>query len=254
MQDAQPGGGAMRQRLLSILVLVATSARIEASCVDPSTLVRSTVNITRDFGEEERQAEPGVLGIGGTGWFLSARLIVTAAHVAEAMHLSAQDWKEVEVKEGNDKASIPPRILRLAGSGSEKIAVLELRTSFPDASVLQDRMEPLVPEERVVSLAILSSELRFAGGRFVRYGDDDEFAGMALLEMYDGNDRLVFDHGASGAPVLDCEGRVVAVVTTLITQTISLASHAVRVSTAWQTPNVVSIPIEVLKDFSRSAE
>ncbi len=77
---------------------------------------------------------------------------------------------------------------------------------------------------------------------------------MALLEMYDGNDRLVLDHGASGAPVLDCEGRVVAVVTTLITQTINLASHAVRVSTAWQTPNVVSIPIEVLKDFSRSAE
>jgi hypothetical protein len=84
----------------------------------------------------------------------------------------------------------------------------------------------------------------------VEYGDDARFAGMALLEMFDGNDRLVLDHGASGAPILDCEGRVVAVVSTLITQTISFASSPVRVSTAWQMPNVVSIPIDVLKDFS----
>jgi hypothetical protein len=81
----------------------------------------------------------------------------------------------------------------------------------------------------------------------------DRFAGTALLEMHDGNDRLVLDHGASGAPVLDCEGRVVAVVSTLITQTIGLPTGAMRVSTAWQTPNVVSIPAEGLKGLS-SAE
>jgi Trypsin-like peptidase domain len=242
----------MRQCLLSILVLVATSTGIEASCVDPSTLVRSTVNITREFGDEERLAEPGVLGIRGTGWFLSPRLLVTAAHVAEAMHLSAQDWKEIEIKEQDSKEALPVRILRVAGSHSEKIAVLEMRAPFPGATVLKNRMGPLIPEERLVSLAYPRSELRFAGGRFVQYGDNDRFAGMALLEMHDGNDRLVLDHGASGAPVLDCEGRVVAVVSTIITQTISLLSNAVRVSTAWQTPNVVSIPIEVLKDFSWS--
>jgi len=45
---------------------------------------------------------------------------------------------------------------------------------------------------------------------------------------------------------------VVAVVSTIITLTINLSSLAVRVSTAWQTPNIVSIPIEVLKDFSWS--
>ncbi len=68
--------------------------------------------------------------------------------------------------------------------------------------------------------------------------------------MYDGNDRLVLDHGASGAPVLDCNGRVVAVVTTLITRTVNFLSNVMRVSTAWQSPNVVAIPIQVLKDFS----
>jgi hypothetical protein len=232
-------------------MLVATSAVVEAACIDPAALVRSTVNLTREFGEEERQAEPGVLGIRGTGWFLSPRLIVTVAHVAEAMHLSAQDWKEIEIRERDSKASVAVRILRVAGSHSEKIVVLELKEPVAGAVVLRNRTERLIPEERLVSLAYPGNELRFAGGRFVRYGEDDRFAGMALLEMHDGNDRLVLDHGASGAPVLDCEGRVVAVVSTLITQTINLLS-SVRVSTAWQTPNVVSVPVEVLKDFSWS--
>ena len=242
----------MRQCVLAILILLATAGGSSAQCVDPSTLVRSTVNIGRHFGDEERRAEPNLLGIRGTAWFLSPRLAVTAAHVADAMHLSAQEWKEIEVQERGSKASLPVRVLRIAGSSAEKIAVLELSRPFPGATVLRNRMGPLVPDEPLASLAYPGSQLRFAGGRFVQYGDDAKFAGMALLEMHDGNDRLVLDHGASGAPILDCEGRVVAVVSTLITQTISFASSPMRVSTAWQTPNVVSIPIDVLKDFSWS--
>jgi hypothetical protein len=232
--------------------LAGTASGVEASCIDPATLVHSTVNITREFGEEERRAEPGVLGIRGTGWFHSPRSIVTAAHVAEAMHLSTQDWKEIEIRERESKTSILARILHVAGSHPEKIAVLELKTSFPSAAALPIRTEPLVPEEPVFSLGYPKSRLRFAQGRFVEYGADAKFAGAALLEIHDGNDRLVLDHGASGAPVLDCEGRVVAVVSTLITQTISLPTGAMRVSTAWQTPNVVSIPAAILKGFTGS--
>jgi len=73
--------------VVCLLVLAAASSRIEAACIDPSTLSPSTVSITRDFDAQERAAEPGVIGIRGTGWFLSPRLVVTAAHVAEAMHL-----------------------------------------------------------------------------------------------------------------------------------------------------------------------
>jgi len=241
----------MRQCVFSALFLLVAPFSAEAACVDPSTLVRSTVSIARHFDDHEMQAEPGVLGIRGTGWFLSPRLLVTAAHVAEAMHLSGTDWKEIELRERASKGSIPVRVLRVAGSHAEKIAVLELRASFPGAAALQVRLDPLVAEERVASLAYPHGHLRFAGGRFVRYGEDDDFAGMSLLEMHDGNDRLVLDHGASGAPVLDCQGRVVAVVSTAITQTINFLSSALRTSTAWQTPNVVSIPIQVLKDFPR---
>jgi hypothetical protein len=137
------------------------------------------------------------------------------------------------------------------GDYAEKIAILEVRTVFSDAPGLKLRMERLFPEEPVVSIAYPDGHMRVAGGRFVQYGEGKEFAGTALLEMYDGNDRLVLDHGASGAPVLDCAGRVVAVVSNLITTTMRMMSRAIRVSTAWGYPNVVSVPTAVLKDVSR---
>jgi Trypsin-like peptidase domain len=238
--------------LCCVLILVTTSTNADASCVDPSTLVRSTVNLTRIYDKEETRPGTGVLGIRGTGWFLSERLVVTAAHVSEAMHLSEQDWKEVEIKERVSKESTGVRVLRVLGSQSERVAVLELKSPFAGATVLSKRVEPLVPEEPLVSLAYPNDTLRFAGGRFVQYGENGRLAGLALLEMYDGKDRLVLDHGASGAPVLDCDGKVVAVVSTLLTKTMNSVSGVIRVSTAWQTPNVASVPIEVLKDFSPS--
>jgi hypothetical protein len=239
----------MRRTLLAALVVTAACPRGEAACVDPGTVAHSTVNITRSFGEPESDVT-GTVAIRGTGWFLSPRLIVTAAHVADAMRLSTQEWKDIDIRDGESSRSVSARILHVAGSAAEKITVLALAGAVPDASVLQRRSEPLVPDERLVSVAYPKGQLRFAGGRFVRYGDDGQLAGMALLEMHDGDDRLVLDHGASGAAVLDCDGRVVAVVSTLITQTIRFMSNTIRTSTAWQNPNVVSVPIAVLKDFS----
>jgi len=207
------------------------------------------MSITRHFNEEERKAEPDVIAIRGTAWFLSSRLLVTAAHVAEAMHLSANEWKTLEMQNSGSKRLVSARLVHLAGTHAEKVAVLELETAISSAAVLERRAELLIADEPVVSLAYPSNQLRFAGGRFVQQGRDEKFAGSALFEMYDGNDRLVLDHGASGAPVLDCDGRVVAVVTTLITRTMNFLSNVIRVSTAWQSPNVVAIPIQVLKDF-----
>ena len=160
-------------------------ARRAATCVDASTLAHSTVSITRYFADDDRKADTDLLGIRGTAWFLSPTSMVTAEHVATAMELSDQTgnnsrfWRE-------NKQTIDVRILRLAGSHSEKIAVLELRAAFSGAQGLQIRMEPLAPEEQVVSIAYPGSHLRSVGGRFVKYGDSDKLAGTALLEMYDG--------------------------------------------------------------------
>jgi hypothetical protein len=138
----------------------------------------------------------------------------------------------------------------VVGEHAERIALLELQTPFARAQSLQIRVEPLAPEARVVTLAYPGNRLRFAGGRFVEYRDSDMLAGTVLLEMYDGDDRLVLDHGASGAPVLDCKGRVVAVVSNLFTRPTQFLSNAIRTSTAWGQANVSSVPIQVLTDFA----
>jgi hypothetical protein len=243
----------MQRWLFSIFfVLVIVSSSVDAACIDPATLANSTARIARYFDDSDKDAPPGVLGISGTGWFISPMSIATVEHVAAAMNLSHQTWKQVELRKGEHKQSIPARIQRLLGSSLEKIAVLELQTPFPGAQTVEIRMEPLVPEERVVSLAYPGDHLRIAGGRFVQYGDGGKFAGTALLEMYDGNDRLVLDHGASGAPVLDCEGRAVAVVSNLFTTTMQFMSSMIRISTAWGNPNVVSVPIQAMKDLARA--
>jgi Trypsin-like peptidase domain len=223
-----------------------------AGCVDPATLTHSTVSMTRYFDEQEQKSNPGAIGIRGTAWFLSATSMVTAEHVAAAMTLSGQDWKQVEILDGENRQAATVRRLSLAGSHAEKIAVLELRAPFLAARGLELRMQPLAPEERVVSLAYPANRLRFAAGRFVQYGDSDRLKGTALLEMYDGDDRLVLDHGASGAPVLDCQGQVVAIVSNLFTQTMEFPFRVLRVSTAWGQPNVVSVPIQALKDFAEA--
>jgi hypothetical protein len=239
----------IRRWLLALLVLLLAGSPAAATCVDPATLAHSTVSIARYFAGKDSKADSDLLGIRGTAWFLSPTSIATVEHIATAMELSDRNWKQIDILEGENKQSIDVRILRLAGSHAEKIAVLELRTAFFGAHALQMRMEPLAPEERVVSLAYPGSRLRFVGGRFVQYGDSDKFAGTALLEMYDGDNRLVLDHGASGAPVLDCQGHVVAVVSNLFTQTMQFLSSAIRISTPWGQANVVSVPIQELKDF-----
>ena len=242
----------MLRPLLSILVLIVPATRVAAGCIEPVALAPSTVSIMRHFDDKEMAAQPGVLGIRATGWFLSPTSMATVEHVTAAMHLSDQDWKHVEIGKGKSRQSIPARIRRLAGSSADKIAVVELQTAYAGARGYPLRMESLVPDEPLVSLAYPDGNLRVAGGRFVQYGADRRLEGAALLEMYDGDDRLVLDHGASGAPVFDCTGRVVAAVSNLFTTSMQFMSRTIRISTAWGQPNIVSVPVPVLKDFARA--
>jgi len=108
-----------------------------------------------------------------------------------------------------------------------------------------------VPDEKVVTFANSDGRPRLVAGRFVQFGDG-KLAGAALLEMFEGDDRLAVDHGASGAPVLDCEGRVAAIVSLVFTQTLYWASREIRISTAWGTPNVVSVPVTALEASSNA--
>ncbi|MGC2115877.1 MAG: hypothetical protein WA656_15250, partial [Pseudolabrys sp.] len=80
---------------LICLVLLSAQSRAETACVDLAPLAHSTVGITRYFDEAERNAQPDLVGIHGTAWFQSPTIIVTVAHVASGMKLSAQEWKSL---------------------------------------------------------------------------------------------------------------------------------------------------------------
>jgi Trypsin-like peptidase domain len=242
--------GRIGWRLLVPFVLLANTQTIHAACVDTTQLAHMTVSVMRHFDDAEREANPGLIGIRGTGWFLSPTTIVTAEHVTAAMKLSAETWKPLEIIDEDGSQIIAARIRRLAGGPVEKLAVIELQRAVSAAQSAAIRREPLVPEEQVMTLAYPAGNAHLVRGRFVRFGDDGKLAGMALLEMYEGENRLVIDHGASGAPVVDCAGRVAAVVTNVFTQTLSWSYRVIRISTAWGTPNVVSVPVQALGHFA----
>ena len=234
---------------LIFLLLLSDHSRAETDCVDPALLAHSTVSITRYFDDAERTGQAGLIGIQGTGWFESPTTIVTIEHVATAMGLSTQDWKLLNISDGVDHKSVSVRIQRLIGGGFEKLAVLKLQSAISAVRSVAIRMSPLAPEDRVVTLVYPNRQQRSVSGRFVQYVDDGKLAGSALLEIYEGNDRLVIDHGASGAPVFDCNGRIAAVISTIMTQVLRTPFGDKRLSTAWGTPNVVSVPVQQLMEF-----
>jgi len=217
-----------------------------AACINPAQLAHSTVSIMHYFEEVEREARTNLVGVRGTGWFLSPTTLVTAEHVTAAMKLSTEDWKPLEITDGDGSQFIAARIQRVAGSETEKLAVIELQHGVSGARSIATRKEPLLPEEKIVALAYPAGRLHPVEGRFVQLGENGKLAGMALLEIYEGENRLVIDHGASGAPVIDCNGRVAAVVSNVFTQSIWWGSHEVRMSTAWGMPNVTSVPVQAL--------
>ena len=52
--------------------------------------------------------------------------------------------------------------------------------------------------------------------------------------------------------MFDCEGRVAAVISNVITQIFQMPFGVLRTSTAWGTPNVVSVPVQQLMEFSKT--
>ena len=238
-------------RLFSIFLVLA-STQVSAACVDPTQLAHSAVSIMRHFDDAEHDERPDLIGVRGTGWFLSPTTIVTAEHVTAGMKLSTEDWKPLEIVDQDSSQFIAARVQRLAGDKAERLAVIELQHAVPVARSVSIRKDPLVPEEKVATLAYPAGQPHVVEGRFVRFGEDGKLAGAALLEIYEGDNRLVIDYGASGAPVVDCEGRVAAVVSNVFTQNLVWISRQIRISTAWGMPNVVSVPIQVLEELPKS--
>jgi hypothetical protein len=252
-----------------VLLVTTQSARAQDTCVDPSTLVATTVGIARYFTDEERP-ELSIDGYRATAWFFrSARYLVSIAHfVDDAPAFPKAQWTMIELRQRDASVRVKARLLTVVKGLPEGLAVLELAEPFPRARPLKLRETPLSRNEPVRSIAYVDG-LRFASGKFsevMASGDiptDHPFAkvppGSGLFEMWDirelNNDRYVLDHGASGAPIVDCAGNVAAVTSSILTQgTLNLAGRKVRLTTPWGMANNTAALIQPLFDFARSQE
>ncbi len=244
-------------------------ARAQDSCIDPSTLVATTVGISRYFTDAERP-EAQLDGYRATAWFFrSARYLVSIAHfVDDVPILPKGEWTMVDVRQQDTSVRVKARLLSIVKGLPEGLALLELAEPFPRARPLKLREAPLSKNEPVRSIAYVDG-LRFAKGKFSEVmasgeiSSDHPFAkvppGSGLFEMWDirerTNDRYVLDHGASGAPIVDCDGNVAAVTSGILTQgNLNLAGRTIRLTTPWGMANNTATLIQPLFDPALSRE
>jgi hypothetical protein len=241
-------------------------AKIE-SCVDPSELARSVVSIVRYFDKPRQDIGGEIIGERATAWFYtSSRFLVTAAHFAR--DLSSRDWQEAELRQSSQDGEPGTTVrvqLRVVAQGqpadghargaernspsTDDVAILELREPFPNAHVLD--IEPATPaaDATVLVLGYPSGRMQAVHGTVREVRDRlDKFAGLTLLEVQ-GDNRLLLNRGTSGAPVLDClQGRVVAVLTGLLTgpSLPFLPPERSVVPTPWGSPTNTAVPVATL--------
>jgi hypothetical protein len=259
---ARPATGPM---ILVFMMVIAQCARAEDACIDPSMLATTTVSITRYFTADEKP-RPSLDGYRATAWFYSStRYLVSIAHfVDDAPVLPRGEWRKVDVQQRDVTVQVSARLIAVVGALPEGFALFELREPFPNAQTLKLREKPLSRNEPVRSLAY-SDRLRFAKGRFAEIAGSSEilpdhpFAkvrpGSGLFEMWDiqerNNDRYVLDHGASGAPIVDCEGNVAAVASSFVTQgSVYFAGREIRLTTPWGMANNTAALIQPLFDIT----
>ena len=253
-----------RLMILVPMMVIAQCARAEDACIDPSTLATTTVSITRYFTADEKP-RPSLEGYRATAWFYgSTRYLISIAHfVDDVPVLPRGEWRKVDVQQRDVTVQVSARLLAVVRALPEGFALFELREPFPNAQTLKLREKPLSRNEPVRSIAYLDG-LRFAKGRFAEIAGssdipgDHPFAkvrpGSGLFEMWDieerNNDRYVLDHGASGAPIVDCEGNVAAVASSVVTQgSLYFAGREFRLTTPWGMANNTAALIQPLFDI-----
>ena len=253
-----------RLMILVPMMVIAQCARAEDACIDPSTLAATTVSITRYFTADEKP-RPSLDGYRATAWFYgSTRYLVSIAHfVDDAPVLPRGEWRKVDVQQRDVTVQVSARLLSVVRALPEGFALFELREPFPNARTLKLRERPLSRNEPVRSIAYLDG-LRLAKGRFAEIAGSSDIApdhpfakvrpGSGLFEMWDieerNNDRYVLDHGASGAPIVDCEGNVAAVASSIVTQgSLYFAGREFTLTTPWGMANNTAALIQPLFDI-----
>ena len=226
---------------------------ISEKCIDKESSAQSVAAITRYSPLYDDPHVVTVFGIeGGSIWFLKEDEPVLALHVARSLGLSNKEWTPVEIYQNEPDAKIHrhqrirARLLRTITWGLDGLAVLKLEEPFQGARPLTIRAEPLKPGEKIITPAYPGGLLELTTGYFL--GIDLALSSESKEASYaieiDGN-RLALDSGASGAPVLDCTGRVVAAVSA---QVYLVSEHGLVEATLRGQQTNIAIPVTILSD------
>ena len=230
-----------------------SQAAVSEKCIDKESSAQSVAAITRYSPLYDDPQVVTVFGIeGGSIWFLKEDEPVLALHVARSLGLSNKEWTPVEIYQNEPDAKIHrhqrirARLLRTITWGLDGLAVLKLEEPFQGARPLTIRAEPLKPGEKIITPAYPGGLLELTTGYFL--GIDLALSSESKEASYaieiDGN-RLALDSGASGAPVLDCTGRVVAAVSA---QAYLVSENGLVEATLRGQQTNIAIPVTILSD------
>src|SRR5215213_4261218 len=123
----------MRLRLAMLTMLIAQSACAD-SCIDPSTLTKTTVSITRYFDNDQKPLS-ALDGYRATAWFYgNTRYLLSIAHfVEDAPVVERGEWMIIDVQQHGVTTRVNARLLAVINAVPEGIAAFELRDRFPNA-------------------------------------------------------------------------------------------------------------------------
>lgn len=247
--------------VVSFIVLCGSSATEEQEIKRTEEFKSAVVSITRYFTPEEIK-DPDRVGNQGTAWFFMTRKhLVTIEHVVSDPPLSTDKWTEVwllqqhgEKKEDVRTEKCQIKLLQiLPNPKGEGLALLELKEVFKWGKVLLPEREMGEKDEEVFSLGYPDGCLSYAVGSFHGTCEANEEykerEGLPLYELSNNIDRLSFNHGASGAPVLNTKGNVVGVLSTLFTQKCVLLGQEIETGTAWGEPTHIAVSTTNLAKF-----
>lgn len=226
----------MKTALFILTLVLAGSQYADANCINPKDYLDSTVSLVRynAFYDDYKD--------GGTAWFYKdARTLVTAGHVAMGILLSSE-WSSLEIRQRKDLYTIsetqPARILQIGNIASasnteiafmEKyakvdLAIIELAFDFHGARPLEISQSKPPHYSPLWAIAYPKNKAVLANGRSIPPGYDkkylEEYASMLHVNIQ--NPRL--RHGASGAPILNCEGKVAGILNIYIDRVLHLAN------------------------------
>ncbi len=261
----------MTRIILFLVLFIAAINRAQAAeCPNPehalqsvASIVIETLDETGNIGEGQQRRIEDSQKL-ATSWFLTQRQMLTIDHVSWGMKLSPYFSSDLVIFQRSltskeDVAAMwnEARITKSNRRSPEAVHLVTLKQPVTKANPVKGiRTTPLRDDEPVFAVVYPRSKLHIAHGRFVAhgaFGKQYRERGFALFELSDGENRAIVNHGASGAPVFDCDGLVVGTIAVKLVHTHLSDGTALKhpLIAAKGLPNAAAVPAQAVLDLLR---